>query len=213
MATKAKQAKKAKRSTAQIMDEINNHLDEPKTTARPPGKPKNGQALINLSKRQVNVTNLNFSPERNGEDKVARIDLSMEVLLEADDIPQFLMGDRAADMVDGAIISELWDEEGTPRLPGVSDIRLCTKVAGYARIGSAKGKAKDMIEFKNGVLKKCILELMLAHKAKLRCQVRVDPTGYLNEIEQMVIAETAQFAFTGEALPPEGDDGQGELAV
>jgi len=166
-------------------------------------------AQINISKRQVRVKNLNFSPEMHGDGKVARVDLSLEVLLDHDDIGQFVL-ENPNDLVDSGVLHELWDEEGVPRLQ-VSNIKLPIKVMGFVRLGMVK--AKKPVEFENAVLKSCSLEFMLGHKAKLRCQVRVDPSANLDMLEEITIKEEAQFAYNGQAAKPEGDEAQAEMNV
>ena len=197
--------RKAKTPTAA---DWNKHEEEP--TTKSTGK-KKGPSIA-LAKRQVRVTNLNFSPERNGEEKVARVDLSIEVLLEPEDIAQFLITDREPNLVDKGVIASIWDN-GVPMFSGMTSMVLLTKVVGFSRLGLVTAKAKDMVEFENTVLKKCRLELMLNEKAKLIAQIRVEPTGRLELLENLVIREEAQFSFNGDVQNPDGNDAQGQLLV
>lgn len=168
--------------------------------------------VINLAAREVNVTNLNFSPERHGEEKVARVDLSLEVILEPDDVAQFLITDRVPDMLDGAAIHQIWDDQGIPRLTGAGKIHSGAISEGFCRL--SRVGSKKLIEFENAVLSKVTLELMTAWKCRMWVKVRLDPTGQLDLLETLTLKGVGVFAFSGVTpTKKEGDDGQQQLAV
>lgn len=142
----------------------------------------------------MKVTNLNFKPEKHGDELKERADMSLEVLLEADDID---------DIVDtrGNPLQALWSKTGEPNLRELDTLALAIKAEGTCSLGSVHGDT--LHEFEGAVLKKVVVEPMMGHKATMRCQVRVDPTGRLEDLADLVIAEQALFAFSGGQMPPE----------
>src|SRR5690606_27060506 len=123
---------------------------------------------ISISKRQVQVKNLNFSPEKNGEELVERADLSVRILLEPEDLDQLVMSktDPASTL--------LFDAEGHPTLSECQLLPLDLQADGALVLGSTKENVS--LKFKSAKLKKCSVRLMFGPKAELACQFRVDPS-------------------------------------
>lgn len=177
-------------------------FEEEGAPSQPP--PKKGRE-IRIKRRTVNVTNMNFSPEKAGDKKVERVDMSLEVLLEEADIPEFV---HTRDNP----LKVLWDKNGDPNLLELDKtIQLDLKVEGVAKFGLVNGTDQDM-RFKRAILKKASIEPRAPFKAILKCQVRVDPAGFLEQLGALVIDGRAAFSFAGAGIP-ESDDGQGELRV
>lgn len=173
----------------------------PKAKAAP--KSKKGRAVA-ISRRTVNVTNMNFSPEKAGDKLVERADLSLELLLEEDDIEDVVFTRDNP-------LKVLWNKDGEPQLRELdTSLGLDLKVEGLCKLGLVNGD-EDM-EFEGAVLKKVRIEPMLGFKATMTCQVRVDPTDKLDELAALVIDRKCTFAFRGAGVP-EKDDGQGKLNV
>ena len=174
-----------------------------------PGKQKKTPAPdgreIKLAKRQVKMTNLNFSPEKAGTELVEKVDLSMQMVLTTADLDAFLETRTK-------LPSELlFDEEGNPAFPAAAAFPLELQAGGsctFAPTGAKSGNA-----FKNAVLKRCHLELMFGRQATLSCQIRVAPGGHLDELGKLVIEKQALFSFSGSAEPDEDSDEQEELPL
>jgi len=159
---------------------------------------------IHLPRRQVRMTNLNFQPEKAGDALVERADLSFEVLLDETDIGQILL-------TRGNPLRVLWDKDGEPVLRELDKpIALDLKLEGTLTLQEIGGVSA--LVFPTAVLKKCALEPMIARKATLTCQVRVDPTGMLEELGQMRIREDCSLEFDGSG-ESEKDDSQGQMPV
>lgn len=158
---------------------------------------------ISISKRQVQVKNLNFSPEKNGEELVERADLSVRILLEEADLDALVQSktDPSSTL--------LFDSEGHPALPECMLLPLDLQAAGALVLGSVKENVS--LKFKSAKLKKCSVRLMFGPKAELACQFRVDPSGALEALAQLVISKAAILTFTGEAELPDDDDGQQDM--
>lgn len=170
------------------------------------GKPSKPKRAVSLGLRTVLVTNLNFSPELAGDKLVERVDLSLEVLLEKEDVPGIVL-------TRGNPLQVLWDKNGEPQLRELGKLSLDLLIEGKARFGAAAADSDDMLEFEPAILKKCSIEPMLAFKATMRCQVRVDPKGYLEDLAELVIDKKCAFSFTGQGATESDGEPQGDLAV
>ncbi len=159
-----------------------------------------------LSSRQVKVTNLNFQPEKAGDELAERVDMSIEMLLEETDVAAIV---RTTVDTPKAI---LWDDNGYPALLDAVRIPLNTKAWGRAVFGSTRSE-EDGYEYEEATLKKLVIEPMINYQAKLTCQVRIDPTGTLEELGAMRIAQSAIFSFAGVGLKDSGNKDQTELPV
>jgi hypothetical protein len=176
----------------------------PAAAPAPKAKTSKKGRHVAIGRRTVAVNNMNFSPEAAGDKLVERVDLSLEVLLERDDIEDVVL-------TRGNPLQVLWDKNGEPQLRELDRwLTLDLKVVGVAQLGLVK--EDDEIEFEAAVLKKVRIEPMLGFKATMTCQVRVDPTDHLEELAQMVIDRKATFSFTGAGVQ-EKADGQGKLDV
>lgn len=167
--------------------------------------PETQTRKVSISKRQVKVTNLNFSPEKNGEELVERADLSVRILLEQDDL------DALIDSKTDPASTLLFDAEGHPALPGASSFPLDLQADGQLVLASTKENVS--LKFKTAKLKKCGITLMFGPKAELACQFRLDPSGALEALAQLVIAKAAVLTFAGDAEASDNNDGQGNLDV
>lgn len=159
---------------------------------------------IELKGRTAKCTNLNFSPEKAGDELVERVDLSLEFLAEADDLNQLVR------LADGDASEVLFDGAGNPQLLDLGLLRLEVKAEGTASINAKSARA--LKTFGDAVLKKISIEPMMGRKAAVKCQVRIDPTGNLEQLGKIRIDEACQFAFSGEGAPTD-DAGQQGLEV
>lgn len=149
--------------------------------------------LIVLPKRTARVTNLNSKPERHGDEREKRVDLSLEVVLdhrEVDPIVRTRWDDASR---------VLWDDKGEPQFLDVAELDVDIVARGVAILGLHNHP--DVYEFDDAVIKRVKLKPLLDRKASMSFQVRVDPTGRFEDLGQMQADEVCQFAF--EALEPE----------
>lgn len=187
--------------------------NEPKKTEAPDSPPPEKQVEtlireISVGKRQVQVTNLNHSPEKAGKQLVEKVDLSLHMILEQGDLDLWIESRRAL-----APSVELFDAEGNPAYPAMVHLPLEMQVEGSCILGPTGGSAKDMIKFKNALLKKPHLELMFGFKAKLSCQLRISPGGHLDQLGKLRIEGNALFSFSGESSRDEDSGDQQEMAM
>ncbi len=156
---------------------------------------------INLARRQVRMTNLNFQPEKSGDDLVERSDLSFEILLDESDIGQVLA-------TRGNPLRVLWDKDGEVTLRELGDaLKLDLQLVGRLTLAEVGGNGSELV-FESAKLKKCKLTPMIGHKASLECQVRVDPTGMLEDLGRMRVREDCVLAFNGGAESEKSEDQQ-----
>ena len=174
----------------------------------PPEKQETLVREINVGKRQVQVTNLNHSPEKAGKMLVEKVDLSLKFLLERGDLDLWIESRRNL-----APSVELFDEEGNPAYPAAVEFALDMIVDGSCVIGPTGGAAKDLIKFKNALLKKPHLKLIYGWKAEITVQLRIAPGGHLDQLGKIRIEGGALFSFNGESSRDENDEEQGELTL
>lgn len=191
-------------NTAKTAKAVENIREGKTPEGKPKPAPKKKGRSLAIGRRTVSVSNMNFSPEAAGDKLVERVDLSLEILLERDDIEDVVL-------TRGNPLQVLWDKNGEPQLRELDRwLTLDLKVQGACHLGLAK--EDDEIEFDPAVLKKVRIEPMLGFKATMTCQVRVDPTDHLEELAQMVIDRKATFSFQGVGVQ-EKEDTQGKLNV
>ena len=159
---------------------------------------------LTLVKRTATVTNLNFQPEKAGDELVERVDLSLEMLLEPGEINS-LVRTRWQDAT-----KVLFDDKGEPQFADVDSFRVDTKAEGTVML--AMVGADDEIEFDPSVLKKISVEPIIGRKANMRCQIRIDPAGHLEALGHMRIEQRCQFMFTGKRNQTQSKN-QNELNV
>lgn len=154
--------------------------------------------------RQVQVSNLNVKPEKSGKELVERCDLSIQFVLRTEELPHLLHADgaKAADL--------LWNDKGEPIFAELDGgLHLKTVIVGTAKLGHAKGTAKD---FQTARLKKIVVEPMLDTQVTVSAQVRLDPEGSLDMLSKLVIERAAKFGFNGAVLlKAADDDGDGDV--
>lgn len=143
--------------------------------------------LVNLTRRTVKVKNLNYSPENAGEEKVARVDLSLEFLLEADDIDEIVSARTNP-------LNVLWDKQGRPSLRDLEWLPLEIECKGKLELNDG---SDQVLTFDPAMLRRVKLHPMQRNQAEMRCQVRIDPGDHLNVLGDMRIHEEAVMLFTG----------------
>lgn len=158
---------------------------------------------IELKKRTAKCTNMNFKPETHGDEKVERVDLSLEFLMSADELDALLTPHSAEA---GAL---LWSGDDL-MFPTLARLVLDIKGEGVATIGTKN--AREPKAYDEATIKKLTVEPMIGKNATVRCQVRIDPTGRLEELGKIVLDDSCQFGFAGEGAATEPES-QGKLNV
>lgn len=163
---------------------------------------KTKRELVNFTRRQCNVTNLNYAPEKSGQDLVEAVDLAIDVLLEDLDLDALV---RVRNGVN--VLKTLWDAKGNIALLDVTQLPIDFKAVGKATLAQVTDE-KD-IAFDGAVWTFKRIEPLNGFKATLKCSLRIHPGGHLEELGRMRLRETAMFGFTGAQGEPEGEKQQG----
>ncbi len=161
---------------------------------------KNKRA-INLTLRQAQVSNLNFSPEKAGKKRVERVDLSLTFIVKDMEIDELVSAK-------GNPLKLLWHTDGTVMFRELGKFELDFQAEGDAIIGLTD---EHLLKFPGAKLKKISITPHIERQAQVKCQIRVDPTGHMEELGQITIQEICVFSFTG--IGVEKDDKQKSLDV
>lgn len=193
-------------ATAKVSKQVENIREGKTPEGKPKPAPKKKGRTVALGLRTVKVNNFNFAPEKAGDKLVERADLSLEILLEEKDIDDVVSCRRNP-------LETLWDKNGEPNLRELEGgLPLDLRVEGKATFNLLNRDKDEALEFEGAVLKKVRIEPMIGFKATLRCQVRVDPTGNMEELAALRIAEKCSFSFRGTGAS-EDPETQGQLNV
>lgn len=86
---------------------------------------------------------------------------------------------------------------------------------GREAVGKLKIGIDDehMAIFDNAILKKIVMLPHVDFQAAIKCKIRVDPTGHLEQLAQMVIVQDCTFSFAGVGIDKSKNENQGELEV
>lgn len=165
---------------------------------------------VRLKRRTATVRNFNYQPEKSGEGLEPRCDLNLQLQVTAEECDQFI---RTRLKLPSEL---LWEDKGEPELRDLigKGLSLKTTASGKLTLGLVSGDFSHT--FGVATLKKLRVVPQLDFTAQLHCQVRFDPTGYMDPVGQMRIDGTCMFEFAGERepeqeqLPMGGDDGAGD---
>ena len=163
----------------------------------------NSKRTLNLKLRQAKVTNLNFSPEKAGEELVERVDLSVTFTVLDLDIPEVLNAKSNP-------LKLLWETDGTLAFRELEMVTLDFEAEGELRIGF---NDESLTVFENAKIKKFKVFPHIDRQAQIKCQVRVDPTGNLERLGQIRINEDCVLQFEGYGVERGKNKNQGELVV
>ena len=145
---------------------------------------------IELAARTAQVTNLNFSPEKSGDNLVERVDMSIGFLTEGLDIDEIVNAK-------GNPLQLLWHKDGGVQFRELDKFEIKLTAEGLAQFGETD---ETMVEFPGAKLKKVAVTPMHDRKLGVTCQVRIDPAGHLEELGQMRINKECVFAFSGKGI-------------
>ncbi len=158
---------------------------------------------VTLKRRPAKVTNLNFSPEKAGDDLVERVDLSLEFVVMDMDVDELLNTKSSP-------LKLLWTNDGAVQFRELNLLDISLEAEGTLEIGSTD---ELMIEFGKAKLKKIKIRPHVGRQVFVKCQVRIDPTGHLEALGQIRILQDCVLAFTGTGIDKGKNKDQGELEV
>ncbi len=163
-----------------------------------------GKRSIDLKRRPATVTNLNFSPEKAGKDQlVERVDLSITFRVLDLDIDEVVN-------TKGNPLKVLWTNDGSLMFRELDMITLEFKAEGTLEIGLTD---ESLLSFENAKIGKFKVYPYIGRQAEIKCQVRIDPTGSLEELGDIRIHEDCIFSFSGYGVEKGKNKNQTELAV
>lgn len=157
---------------------------------------------IDLKLRQAEFTNLNFSPEKSGPDLVERADLSLKFVVKDMEIDELVSAK-------GNPLQLLWHADKTVMFRDIKSFAVDLEAEGTLTIGVSD---EQVLTFENAKLKKVTITPHVELQAEVKCQVRVDPTGNLEELGQIRIQQNCVVAFSGKGID-KSKSGQQKLEV
>lgn len=158
---------------------------------------------VELKRRPATVSNLNFSPEKAGDDLVERVDLSLKFSVKDMDVDEIINAK-------GNPLKLLWDPDGGLMFRELEHLPITLEAEGTFEIGVDD---EHMLEFEGAKLKKIKVTPFVDRQAEVKCQVRIDPTGHLEQLGHIRITEACVLAFTGYGLEKGKNKDQAELEV
>ncbi len=158
---------------------------------------------LDLKLRQATVTNLNFSPEKSGKELVERVDLSITFRVLDMDIDEVLN-------TKGNPLDILWAKDGTLQFRELDVITLDFEAEGELEIGLTD---ETVLKFENAKIRKFKVFPHVDRQAEIKCQVRIDPTGALEQLGQIRIHQDCVLSFSGYGVEKGKNKDQKELEV
>ncbi len=163
-------------------------------------KPKRS---LDLKLRPATVTNLNFSPEKAGEELVERVDLSLTFRVLDMDVDEIVNTKSNP-------LKLLWANDGTLQFRELDMITLDFEAEGTLEIGLTD---ETVLVFENAKIRKFKVFPHIDRQAEIKCQVRIDPTGALEELGQIRIHQDCVLSFSGYGVQKGKNKDQAELEV
>ena len=103
-----------------------------------------------------------------------------------------------------------WYEDGTQQLRERDLITLDFEAEGTLEIGLTD---ESLLAFENAKIKKFKVYPYIDRQAEIKCQVRIDPTGCLEQLAAIRIHEDCVFSFSGYGIEKGKNKNQGQLEV
>lgn len=142
----------------------------------------------------MQVTNLNYQPEKAGTDKeVPRVDLSFAMIAGELMVEEFVRVRNGTN-----VLKALWDKGGSTVILDAKPIELDIEYSGKAEL-SFVNAPDDMerLSFDPARIKKIKVEPRNGREAEIHFQLRVDPGEHLNALGDLRLEKQAMFMFTG----------------
>lgn len=149
--------------------------------------PKKSKRKINLELRQAKISNLNLKPEKHGQDLQPRIDISVGFVVKDMEIDELIS-------CKGNPLKLLWHKDKTVMFREIKSFDVDFEAVGTLTIGVTD---EHTVEFENAKLKKIEITPFIELQAGVKCQIRVDPTGHLEALDEMLIQQDCLVAFSG----------------
>ena len=158
---------------------------------------------VTLKRRPATITNLNFQPEKAGDSLVERVDLSLNFIVKDMEVDE-LVNTKSNPL------KLLWHTDGGVQFRELKALNLDLEAEGTLEIGLDD---EHMLSFESAKLKKIFVTPYVDRQAEIKCQVRIDPTGYLEKLGQIRIHEDCVFAFAGAGVGKSKNKDQEEMEV
>ncbi len=158
---------------------------------------------LDLKLRPATVTNLNFSPEKEGKELVERVDLSLTFRVLDMDVDEIVNTKSNP-------LKLLWANDGTLQFRELDMITLDFEAEGTLEIGLTD---ETVLVFENAKIRKFKVFPHIDRQAEIQCQVRIDPTGALEELGQIRIHQDCVLSFSGYGVQKGKNKDQAELEV
>lgn len=142
---------------------------------------------VSLKLRQATISNLNLKPEKHGDDLQPRVDISLKFVIKDKEIDELVSAK-------GNPLQLLWHKDKTVMFREIKSFDIDFEAMGTLIIGVTD---EFTVEFETAKLKKIVITPFIELQAEIKCQVRVDPTGHLEALEEMLIQQDCVFSFSG----------------
>ena len=162
---------------------------------------KKSKRTVNLTVRQATISNLNLKPEKHGDELQARVDISLKFVIKDMEIDELISAK-------GNPLQLFWHKDKTVMFPDIKNFEVAFEATGTLIIGVSD---LHTVEFENAKLKKITITPFIELQAGVTCQVRVDPPGNLEALDEMLITQDVVFSFAG--TEADKDDSQQNLDV
>lgn len=157
---------------------------------------------VSLSLRQARLTNLNLQTEKHGPDQLeSRVDISLGFTIKDLEIDELISAK-------GNPLKLFWHKDKTVMFREIKGFAVDFEAEGTLGIGVSD---EHMIKFEGAKLKKIHLSPQVELQAAIKCQIRVDPTGNLEALDQMLIKGDVLLEFAGAEASK--DDKQEKMEV
>lgn len=142
---------------------------------------------IDLKLRQAKLTNLNLNTEKHGEELKSRCDISLGFTIKDMEVDEIISAK-------GNPLKLFWHKDKTVMFREIKDFKVAFEAEGTLAIGVSD---EHMVEFEGAKLGKITMSPQVELQAGIKCQVRVDPTGHLEALDEMLITGDVLLAFAG----------------
>ena len=165
--------------------------------------PVKSKRSLELKLRPATVTNLNFSPEKAGDELVERVDLSITFRVLDMDVDEIVN-------TKGNPLKLLWANDGGLMFRELEMLTLNFEAEGMFEIGLSDDR---LLTFENAKIRKFKVYPYINRQAEIKCQVRIDPTGHLEELGRIRIHQDCVLSFNGYGVDKRKNKDQGTLEV
>ncbi|MCH7801624.1 MAG: hypothetical protein IIC24_08820, partial [Chloroflexi bacterium] len=134
---------------------------------------------------------------------VERVDLSLTFRVLDMDVDEVIN-------TKGNPLSLLWTKEGSLMFRELEMLTLDFEAEGTLEIGLTD---ETLLSFENAKIRKFKVYPYIDRQAQIKCQVRIDPTGSMEELGHIRIHQDCVFSFNGYGIEKGKNKSQAELEV